>query len=270
VARRTTTPAAAPANGINYTANAAFRAGDSTGTGNYVVYKGAASAFTATSLALLTDYTYDVYEFNGKYMHVKFSAAASKNATTLPVQLLGFTAVPDKNDVALDWNTASEENSAGFVIERSADGKTFENIGFVASAGNSNVVRTYHYTDFRAFELSGSNTLYYRLRMQDRDKKESLSKVVSVTRSGNTLSAAEVYPNPFSSLVNINIGSSEEGAYLVEIADLQGKIVSTQQVEIRKGMNHIELNGLSDLGAGVYILKLTGKETLSVKLVKTN
>jgi hypothetical protein len=270
VARLASTAAVAPANGINYNASATLKSGDSTGTGNYIVYKGADSVFTASGLSELTSYTFDVYEFNGKYMHVKFAAASSQSGTTLPVELVAFTAAPVKGDVSLDWSTASELNSYGFVVERSADGRVFEKAGFVPAKGTSNELVHYHLTDFRAFDVAAANTLYYRLRMQDADGKETMSKVLTVTRNGKMLNAVEVYPNPFTSNVNVSLVSAGEGTYTMEVADLQGKTVSVGTVAIQKGMNRIPLDDLSGLQAGVYMLRLTGTETITVKLIKTN
>src|SRR5690606_15817603 len=47
----------------------------------------------------------------------------------LPIELLRFDAIPGKNDVKLEWKTATELNNSHFEIERSADGRNFQPIG---------------------------------------------------------------------------------------------------------------------------------------------
>ena len=54
-----------PVDGTGYTANAAFGSGTEIGTGNFVVYSGSGSSFTATGLKTNTTYHFRVYEFNG-------------------------------------------------------------------------------------------------------------------------------------------------------------------------------------------------------------
>ena len=47
---------------------------------------------------------------------------------SLPVELLNFEASPLTNKVALKWSTATEVNNNYFVIERSVNGKLWEEI----------------------------------------------------------------------------------------------------------------------------------------------
>lgn len=64
VARLTATTAVAPTSGTSYTANAAFGSGNSTGTGNYVVYNGTGTSVNITALTGGSAYTIDLYEYN--------------------------------------------------------------------------------------------------------------------------------------------------------------------------------------------------------------
>jgi hypothetical protein len=54
-----------PADGSEYTANAAFGSGDQIGTGNYVVYVGSASQVTVTGILTDTPYFISIYEYAG-------------------------------------------------------------------------------------------------------------------------------------------------------------------------------------------------------------
>ena len=63
VARPSTTSAVDPVNGVSYTANASFSSGNTTGSGNYVVYNGTGNSVTVTNLSPVTGYTFTVYEY---------------------------------------------------------------------------------------------------------------------------------------------------------------------------------------------------------------
>lgn len=54
-----------PVDGIAYSANAEFGAGDNLGSGSFVVFKGSGTSVALTGLAPNTSYTLAVYEFNG-------------------------------------------------------------------------------------------------------------------------------------------------------------------------------------------------------------
>lgn len=214
---------------------------------------------------ITTDYDGDARPAAFPYM-----GADENLANPLPVSLISFKANAIKGDVLLTWSTASETNNAGFVIERSADGKSFESVGFVKGNGSSNVTISYKNTDVNAFALAGSNKLYYRLRQQDKDGKETLSAIATVTKTDNVLGKVEVFPNPFNSEVNVSLISAEEGSYTIELSDMQGRVISAESYRVQKGLNNIVLNNLSDLNAGVYFVKLSGAESMTFKLVKTN
>ena len=64
VARLTSTTGVDPTSGTSYTANAAFGSGNTTGAGNYVVYKGTGTSVNVTALSASTAYTFTVYEYN--------------------------------------------------------------------------------------------------------------------------------------------------------------------------------------------------------------
>jgi hypothetical protein len=85
VARLSSTLAVAPTNNTLYNASAVFGSANTTGTGNFIVYMGNATSVNVTGLTALTGYSFDVYEFNGRYMHNSFAGAISSSTSTLPV-----------------------------------------------------------------------------------------------------------------------------------------------------------------------------------------
>lgn len=94
----------------------------------------------------------------------------------LPVTLVMFNARAMENAAFLTWRTTSETNNAGFYIERSTDGKHWDEIGFVAGVSGSSQERNYEFSDKTPF--SGLN--YYRLRQVDLDGTFAYSRTRSV------------------------------------------------------------------------------------------
>jgi hypothetical protein len=269
VARLTSTPAVAPADNYLYTPNTTFGAQDSTGLGNYVIYSNNAATVVATGLTNFTDYTYDVYEYNGKYMHIKFTSPSSNNATTLPVKLNSFTGVTKASDVLLDWNTASEINNKGFEIERSVDGRNFSSVNFVKGAGNSSRSISYSFIDAKAFDKAGSSALYYRLKQVDFDGSFNYSPILRVTKTATEMTALTVYPNPYANDFTISFAANNAGNAQVEIVDIQGKTVAHTSSIVVNGNNVIPMTETAYLQLGVYFVRLTINGDIQViKLVK--
>lgn len=144
--------------------------------------------------------------------------ASGEVPTTLPVKLIDFTAKVLSREVLLNWKTASEMNSEKFLIERSLDGKLFENIGMVVSKGTTNNLSTYSYIDDKP--IKGYN--YYRLKQLDFNGDFEYSEIRTV--KFDLVLAAEklvLYPNPVTKYFKIT--NAESAATLAEIYDFSGK-----------------------------------------------
>ena len=130
--------------------------------------------------------------------------------------------------VNLNWTTSSEMNASHFVVQRSTDGKNFDDQGIVFSQeGNSNSDRLYSFTD----DISALNAgiVYYRLNMIDIDGNSKYSTIVVVrVASDREDTKLIVYPNPATSAVNITIPQSwqnKEVSY--SIYNLNGNLVKS-------------------------------------------
>ncbi|MES2655985.1 MAG: T9SS type A sorting domain-containing protein [Bacteroidota bacterium] len=269
VARLTSTTAVAPYDTVLYTANAAFSSGDITGTGNYVVYNGTGSSVNVTGLTTVTGYSFDVYEYNGKYMHNKFAAASSNTTTTLPVKLVSFTANNVEGNVQLKWITANEINNKGFEVERSVDGKNFSSIGFIKGAGNTNKTTNYSKIDLGAFVATSSNVLYYRLKQVDFDGTPTYSNQVAVNENELVSNGVKIYPNPFNKTLTVDIASDINTNTTIAITDISGKVISTTLVPVSIGNNTTTLPNLDLLTAGIYFVKVSnGTKAEVFKVIK--
>ena len=162
---------------------------------------GSPFATTATSYALTglnstSAYFYRVRALNSALAQPDQGAFSNvvSQTTPLPVALTAFTATASGTSaVRLGWTTASEQNSARFEVERSADGRTFAAIGTVPAAGSSSALRSYELLDAQL--PAGAATLYYRLKQVDQDGSFSYSPVRAVARQGAAEGLA-LYPNP--------------------------------------------------------------------------
>lgn len=88
-----------------------------------------------------------------------------EDVSTLPIELLAFTAEVRSDVILLNWLTATEINNDYFTIERSADLNSWEQVGMVQGAGTTSMGREYSLTDH--FPMPGVS--YYRLKQTDFD-----------------------------------------------------------------------------------------------------
>lgn len=168
----------------------------------------------------------------------------------LPVTLITFNARAVENNALLEWQTTSEANASHFEVERSLDARTFQKIGTVAAAGNSNALQKYYFTD-RTFG-SQLQTVYYRLRPVDLDGTFSLSRAISLQPRGAG-QVAGVYPNPARKASTVTV-SSGIPASEVSLWDMLGRQVPVRTSSLSDGAVQVNLNGVA---SGLYLLKLT-------------
>ncbi|MFM6926634.1 MAG: T9SS type A sorting domain-containing protein, partial [Ferruginibacter sp.] len=175
-------------------------------------------------------------------------------ATPLPVEMISFTGhynrLTNTND--LIWSTSSETNNKYFEIMKSANGIDFTSIGIVNGSGNSSGNRNYAYQDMIPF--AGHN--YYRLRQFDVDGHAKNSVIVNIYVKTNAADLI-LYPNPSSSNISVEYETGFENN-VVDIINLQGAVVSDKTRLHQETNRKINID-ISQLPAGIYILKLTGK-----------
>jgi fibronectin-binding autotransporter adhesin len=187
-----------------------------------------------------------------------FFALASTNkvdnpltgSAPLPVQLLSFTATRQGTTVRAAWATASEKNSAYFVVQRSADGRTFSDVQRVAAQGNTLVRHDYAATD--AQPLPG--TSYYRLRQVDLDGTVAYSPVATVRFSDEQAAPSlAVYPNPTAGqrFQVLATGLGATGG-TVQLFDNVGRLVLTQTAPV--GAAEATIQPTRPLASGMYLV----------------
>ncbi|MBC3541664.1 T9SS type A sorting domain-containing protein [Rufibacter sediminis] len=190
-------------------------------------------------------------------------------ANPLPVTLTSFTATAKKGMIQLNWATASEKNNQEFVVERSADGKTFTAIKTVQGGGNSNVPLNYTFQD--AQPLTG--TSYYRLRQVDFDGTTEYSKVVSVKNQTTGTAAAiktNAYPNPFQGVLTLELKVEKASEVKITLTNMAGQVVQQKTVQA-EGTAAYTLDNLQNAPAGIYFLKVyQDGQVTTHKLLKNN
>jgi hypothetical protein len=190
--------------------------------------------------------------------------------TTLPVVLSSFSGNRNGSVNYLFWTTASEVNSKGFELQRSADGTNFTTLDFVNSKainGNSAGTNQYTFTDAKPF----AGTSYYRLKQMDKDGQFTLSSIVAVkgVRATN-IQLAAVYPNPTTDKLTLSITSPRADKLTLLLSDITGRIVMNQTYQVVIGDNNISL-AVSNLSKGSYTIRILcseGCETAVTKFVK--
>ncbi|HVZ24710.1 MAG TPA: LamG domain-containing protein [Sediminibacterium sp.] len=168
--------------------------------------------------------------------------AQNGTLVVLPVQLVSFTASRVSAGIQLNWQTASEQNSLDFTVERSADGHSWASLARLPAAGNSSTGQRYSYLD--ASPLAGNN--FYRLLQSDIDGRTSYSPVVRVAAAGNTRSFSLQSANISNGLLQVMVYEP----VMLRMFSMDGKLLWSRALST--GYKSIPLQVPS---RGIYILK---------------
>jgi hypothetical protein len=173
----------------------------------------------------------------------------------LPVELTQFSASCSDSVTSINWQTASEHNSAYFEILKSRDGGSWIKYARVEATGNSSEVINYSIND-----ISDPTTVYYKLNQVDKDGKGQEYGPISANCNENT--SLSISPNPTNGDFKL-IGIEHFGTITsLELKDAAGKVIKVMQPTTTQFT-------CNDLKIGVYFLQITsGKLQEVIKIVK--
>jgi hypothetical protein len=167
--------------------------------------------------------------------------AIGSTEVLLPLTGLNFSARVEGNSVALDWTTASEENTKDFVVQHGTTGSDWKNVTTVAAAGKSSSARKYGF--MHKSPAVGAN--YYRLLQRDIDGNYRYSNVQTIRLAANT-ERLLILGNPVTNgVLEVNVRENTN----ISLKSMNGGVLLRQR--LLPGKNQIDIHHLA---AGTYVL----------------
>ena len=162
-----------PANGTDYVESASFGAGNTIGSGNFVVYRNTGTSVTITNLTHSTTYYFRVYEFNGTNFNTVYNTTnvLEGSGTTLLPPTVGSTnliATPTGNTASLTWTRGNGSRVLVILQQGSAtsDPTQYSNYSPNANFGSGSVIgsgRVVYFNTGNTVNVTNllPNTLYF-------------------------------------------------------------------------------------------------------------
>lgn len=178
----------------------------------------------------------------------------------LPVKLLSFTATANACNVYLSWSVSDEINFDFYAVERSIDGIEFKEARKInTTASNNTVTKLYSYTDNSA----PSGTVFYRLRLVDKDGKFSYSTMSKINLPCPGRNNILVYPTLSTGVVNVKLPAGFENAKIRVINAVGAEVTKDESKSFYRTIS------LKKFANGSYMLQVIneGKVTDNVKVV---
>ena len=169
----------------------------------------------------------------------------------LPLQLLSFSASPTppkeglKNwFVIASWTTLNEVNTSHFIILRSDDGLIYKSVGSIAAKGfgEYNFIDNSLSTTFK--------TIYYQLKMVDKNGQFTFSNVIKINSVAEKLSSLIVLNNPVKHQLQLQVNAAALNNTTASLMNNEGKVIKI--FILKQGYQTIDISGFA---SGVYYLK---------------
>ena len=181
----------------------------------------------------------------------------NSNQNLLPVELLSFTAQLAGEEVLVEWETAIELNNDYMAVERSTDGRNFEEIGQVSGAGTTYEPQYYRLWDRKP--VPGIN--YYRLRQVDYDGTVNYHKIVAVQYKTDE-SIVLLYPTVSTDRINLQLSAPAENTGQIRIVGLTGQVLQSIDLEIGQSQWEIPID---ELIPGHYFVQIERNGAIEMK-----
>ena len=187
----------------------------------------------------------------------------------LPVELISFTLMPKDKGVLIEWQTGSEVNNAGFILQRSLfrEGNYTEIASYrthdaLRGLGTSPMGKRYSYFDND--RLQAGRTYFYKLLDVDFSGNLTEHPVKEITLP-NEYSLSQNYPNPFNPTTTIEFSLRQDGRTTLEVFNILGQVVARPiDGELKAGAYQVQFNA-SGLPSGLYFYRLRSGAFVSIK-----
>jgi len=188
---------------------------------------------------------------------------SSSSGTSLPIDLLSYTAVDNNGIVYLTWASATETNNKYYTIERSADGTGFTLVANISGARNSTSPIDYSATD----ESPESGLNYYRLSQTDFDGNTTILGVLPVAINVS-VNGLKVFPNPAKDNCVVSFNDTKIELLPVRMYDYMGREMLTDNMQTAIGVNSVELD-ISKFSPGIYFIAVPSNgKVINTKFIK--
>ena len=203
-----------------------------------------------------------IVHFQNRAWKRKYPQTVNAVCVVTPVKLNFFGVSQTDKNIAVKWNTATEENVNFFAVERSMDGINFSIVYTVNSKGNG--AHEYSYND-DATVLAG--IVYYRLKSVDNNGAYAYSEIENINIKATKNIVTDIFPNPAYAAENINIKyiATKTGVVNYQILNTIGQKLITSSFTANEGNNKVTLN-LNNLKCGLYYLVLLNNNAVSQRL----
>ena len=144
---------------------------------------------------------------------------------TLPVKFNSFTVSHKGSNNLIQWSTSEEMNAKDFTVEKSIDGKNWNNLVVIKANGNTNYNSDYSFSDNNI----NAPVYYYRIKETDITGGLTYTSIKSITTNQESQLNITI-SSMGNNKILLQFSSEIKGAIAINYISLSGQIVAKQQI----------------------------------------
>jgi GH25 family lysozyme M1 (1,4-beta-N-acetylmuramidase) len=170
----------------------------------------------------------------------------------LPVVLKSFNANSKDCSARLDWVSNVEKGFSYYAVERSGDGAHFSEITKIQPKPGESMEKEYSFVD----RNPGAKTVFYRLRMVDKDGKSNYSNIITLKLDCLNQNTVSIFPTISSGVFNFRLSPGLEKSEIT-VSNSSGQVVYKYLPSALSGTIN-----LGNLSSGIYLVRVTSNNNL--------
>lgn len=166
------------------------------------------------------------------------------------------------NNITLSWKMEQSDDLKSVILEKSAGGKNYEEVGGFYSAKQTSLQNQYTDNDIN------SANVYYRLKLISISGEIKYSNVLVFKMGDDNLSKKlEVYPSAFTTQFTAKINATLNETGTLQMIDFSGRVVYQKQINLQAGVNNILVTDINIHSKGNYIIAFKSVNSLLTRKV---
>jgi hypothetical protein len=176
------------------------------------------------------------------------------NVNVLPVKLISFSGQKEQHRNKLTWMVEENESGQQFQVEKSNDGINFRSVSLVPVSEKQGKA------SYQFIEPPNGSAVYYRIKIIDKSAKSYYSNVVFIENGEAGKTGVQLSQNPVDSYVSFNYYSEAGGNARINIYNVAGSRMMSEEKTLAKGTNTLTLSLDGKLYTGTYILEIGDRQ----------
>lgn len=188
------------------------------------------------------------------FYSISSESTAETYCASLPVELLDFSAIREGASIKVHWITSTEVNNAHFTVERSVDGKVWEELASRQGAGTS-----YNLNEYVIYDTNPApGVSYYRIKQTDYDGAFTYSAIQRVNLSSSNISVHYIQTKKE---IVVDLGIAEPYSS-VSVLSAVGEPTDIPMIN---NVNNKITYDASSLSKGLYVVRVVTSQGIMVQ-----